>query len=291
MRNVFLFIRRYHTFLLFLLLQIICWWFLASFNRFHQARFLTVAQDITGSINSRYDRVEDFFQLRAENQRVHRLNDSLMNLMIDNDLLIDTIQSVRQETSTDSIKRMRRYVYRPATVIYNTVNEEKNYFQIDRGAAHGIRENMAVLNSDGSAVGVIVLVSEHFSQAMSLLHVQQRVNAALMKTGDFGTLEWDGAHPDRLLLKGIPKSVFLKIGDTVLTSSYSFNFPPGKWLGTVSALSTDKRTNFHIIEVKPSANFRNLQQVFVVENLQMDEQVNLNKEARKRIEDPKNRPR
>ena len=110
MRNVFLFIRRYHTFLLFLLLQIICWWFLASFNRFHQARFLTVAQDITGSINSRYDRVEDFFQLRAENQRVHRLNDSLMNLMIDNDLLIDTIQSVRQETSTDSIKRMRRYV-------------------------------------------------------------------------------------------------------------------------------------------------------------------------------------
>jgi cell shape-determining protein MreC len=60
-------------------------------------------------------------------------------------------------------------------------------------------------------------------------------------------------------------------------------------LGTVSALSTDKRTNFHVIEVKPAANFRNLQQVFVVENLQMDEQVNLNREARKRIEDPKNR--
>jgi hypothetical protein len=44
-----------------------------------------------------------------------------------------------------------------------------------------------------------------------------------------------------------------------------------------------------VIEVKPAANFRNLQQVFVVENLQMDEQVNLNREARKRIEDPKNR--
>ena len=289
MRNVLLFIRRYHTFLLFLLLQILSWWFLARFNRFHEGRLLTVAQEITGSINSRYDRVEDFFQLRAENERIHKLNDSLLQLLPSNTLLVDTTASEKQEVVSDSTRRLRRYVYRPATVIYNTVNEEKNYFQIDRGAAQGIRENMAVLNSDGSAVGVIVLVSQNFAQAMSLLHVQQRVNAELKKTGDFGTLEWDGAHPDRLILKGIPKSLFLKIGDTVVTSTYSFNFPPGKLLGTVSSLSTDKRTNFHVIDVKPAANFRNLQQVFVVENLQMDEQVNLNKEARKRIEDPKNR--
>jgi len=289
MRNFLLFIRRYHTFLLFLLLQLICWWSLASFNRFHQSRFLGIAQEFTGSINSRYDRVEDFFQLRAENHRVHRLNDSLMNLLAENDLQVDTQQVVREEMAADTVQRIRRYVYRAATVIYNTVNEEKNYFQIDRGYNQGIRENMAVLNSDGSAVGVIVLVSPNFSQAMSLLHVQQRVNASLKKSGDFGTLEWDGANPDRLFLKGIPKSVSLKVGDTVLTSAYSFNFPPGKLLGKVSALTTDKRTNFHVIDVQPTANFRNLQQVFVVENLQMDEQVNLNKDARKRIEDPKNR--
>jgi rod shape-determining protein MreC len=289
MRNVLLFIRRYHTFFLFLLLQIICWWFLASFNRFHKARFLTVAQEVTGFVNSKYDRVEDFFQLRAENHRVHQLNDSLMNLLAENDLLVDTQQVVRTETVTDSVVRTRRYVYRAATVIYNTVNEEKNYFQIDRGSDQGVRENMAVLNADGSAVGVIVLVSPNFAQAMSLLHVQQRVNASLKKTGDFGTLEWDGVHPDRLLLKGIPKNIPLKVGDTVLTSAYSFNFPPGKMLGRVRSISSDKRTNFHVIEVQPTANFRNLQQVFVVENLQMDEQVKLNMDARKRTEDPKNR--
>ncbi len=289
MRNVLLFIRRFHTFFLFLLLQGLSWWFLASFNRFHQARFLEVSQELTGSVNQRYDRVEDFFQLRAENNRVHALNDSLLNLLSENNLQVDTQQVVRQETTTDSVKRIRRYVYRAATVIYNSINEDKNYFQINRGANDGIRENMAVLNSDGAAVGVIVLVSPTFSQAMSLLHVQQRVNASLKKTGDFGTLEWDGIHPDRLLLKGIPKSLFLKIGDTVVTSAYSFNFPPGKVLGQVSALSTDKSTNFHIIDVRPAANFRNLQQVFVVENLQLDEQLNLNREARKRIEDPKSR--
>ncbi|MFM7671337.1 MAG: rod shape-determining protein MreC [Bacteroidota bacterium] len=289
MRNFLFFIRRYHTFLLFLLLQVVCWWMLASFDRYHEGRFLSMSQELTGFVNSRYDRMEDFFQLRAENNRVHRLNDSLLNLLGENDLRVDTQQVVREEVTTDTAQRIRRYVYRAATVIYNTVNEEKNYFQIDRGANQGIKENMAVLNSDGSAVGVIVLVSPNFSQAMSLLHVQQRVNASLKKSGDFGTLEWDGANPDRLFLKGIPQSVSLKVGDTVLTSAYSFNFPPGKLLGRVSALTTDKRTNFHLIDVRPTANFRNLQQVFVVENLQMTEQVNLNKAARKRIEDPKNR--
>jgi rod shape-determining protein MreC len=289
MRNVILFIRRYHNFLFFLLLQVVCWSMLASFNRFHEGRFLEMTQTITGAINERYDRVEDFFQLRAENRRVHQLNDSLMNLLSSNFSQVDTQQVLREEVYTDSVRRVRRYMYRPATVIYNTVNEDKNYFQIDRGSAQGIRENMAVLNADGSAVGVIVMVSENFAQGMSLLHVQQRVNASLQRSGDFGTIEWDGVHPDKLLLKGIPKSVFLKIGDTVLTSTYSFNFPPDKMLGRVNKVLTDKRTNFHIIEVQPTANFRNLQQVFVVENLQMDEQTGLNRESRKRIEDPKKR--
>jgi hypothetical protein len=39
--------------------------------------------------------------------------------------------------------------------------------------------------------------------------------------------------------------------------------------------------------VKPAARFNNLQQVFVVENLQFAEQENLDRETRKRIEDPK----
>ena len=75
--------------------------------------------------------------------------------------------------------------------MFNSVNEESNYLQLNRGETQGIRDNMAVINSDGSAVGVVVAVSKNFSQVMSLLHVKSRVTAALKKTGDYGTLEWD----------------------------------------------------------------------------------------------------
>ena len=105
---------------------------------------------------------------------------------------------------------------RPATVVYNTVNSQKNYIQINRGSNQGIKDNMAVISSDGSVVGVVVNVSPNFSQVMSLLHVQNHVSASLKKQREFGTVEWDGKDPRYLILKKIPKTVELVKGDTVL---------------------------------------------------------------------------
>jgi rod shape-determining protein MreC len=47
----------------------------------------------------------------------------------------------------------------------------------------------------------------------------------------------------------------------------------------------DKSTNFYVLRVKTAANFQNLQQVFVIENLQRDEQEQLDKDTRKKIDE------
>lgn len=292
MRNVILFIRRYWTFFTFLFLQVMSWWFLYSYNKFHQAQFLQTANEVTGRINSRYKKVENFFALGEENRRVHQINDSLMNLLAMQFQQTDTSrQLVRDTVADDTLNKYRRYHFRPAAVVYNSTNSEKNYIQLDRGSLAGITENMSVLNSDGSAVGVVVNVSPKFSQVMSLLHVQQKVNVALKKSGDFGTLEWDGEDPGLLILKGLPKSVPVRVGDSVVTSRYSFNFPPGYAVGTVAQIISDKGTNFFLLKIKPAARFYNLQHVFVVENLQYSEQSALDEQSRKRIEETKRQPR
>ena len=203
-------------------------------------------------------------------------------------MTIDTgSKLVVDSTRYDTLAGYRRYLWREAKVINNSVNEQKNYIQINRGANHGIKDNMAVINSDWSAVGVVVNVSDNFSQVMSLLHVQSKVNASLKKTGDFGTIEWDGKDPRYLTLKGIPKSIPVQKGDTVLTSIYSSIFPPGMRLGTVDGILDDKSTNFYVLTIKTAANFYNLQQVFVVENLQREEQVKLSDETSKKIDQVK----
>jgi rod shape-determining protein MreC len=243
---------------------------------------------MTGRINSQYNKVEDYFSLKEENRRVHHLNDSLLNLLSNNFMKRDTsMQMVQDSVPIDTSGTYRRYFLRTATVIYSTVNFPKNYIQLNRGANQGIKDNMAVINSDGSAVGVVVNVSPNFCQVMSLLHVQSIISASLKKSGDFGTLEWDGKDPRFLLLKKIPKTVELKLGDTVLTSRYSFNIPPGYRIGTISDIKIDNTTGMYVLKIKTAANFYNLQQVLVIENIDREEQVRLFEDTRRKNEETK----
>ncbi|MFZ9386979.1 MAG: rod shape-determining protein MreC [Chitinophagaceae bacterium] len=292
MKNIFLFIGRYKTFFSFLILQGVALWFLFSYNRFHRAKFLGVANEATGRINAQYNRIEDFFSLKEENRRVHRLNDSLMNLVQGNFSLHDTSgQIIRDSIPADTLGHYRRYIFRPATVVYNRVSSQKNFIQVNRGAAQGIRDNMAVISSDGAVVGVVVNVSSNFAQVMSLLHVQNSVSASLKRSGDFGTAEWDGRDPRYLVLKKIPKTVEVKKGDTVLTSPVSFNYPPGYMVGTVYDIDLDNTTGMYELRVKTAANFYNLQQVHILENLDYTEQLNLDRETKKKIESILKSPR
>ncbi len=285
MRNIFFFIRRYRTFFTFLIFQVAALWFLFSYNRFHRAKFLGVANEMTGRINSIYNEGENYFTLREENRTVHKMNDSLLNLLPRNFMHRDSSTQIIQDTVLyDTLGSYRRYFSRPATVVYNTVNAQKNYIQINRGSAQGIKDNMAVVSSDGSAVGVVVNVSSNFSQAMSLLHVQNSVSASLKKTGEAGTVEWDGKDPRFLTLKRIPKTVEVKKGDTVLTSTVSYNFPPGYMVGIISDIKLDNTTGMYLLKVKTAANFYNLQQVHVIENLERAEQMKLNEDTKKKIE-------
>ena len=284
MRNVFLFIHRYFTFLAFVAVQAVALWFLFTYNKFHRAKGLGWANEITGRINSKYKNVDDFFHLKAENQRLHRMNDSLLNLLPANFLQLDTSARIVQDSIPfDTLGNYRRYIWRDAKVVYNTVNTQKNYIQINRGSNQGIRDNMAVINSDGSAVGVVVNVSPNFSQVMSLLHVQSKRSVTMKRTGSLGTIEWDGKNPLFLTLQNIPKSDSVAKGDTVMTSVNS-SFPPGFVVGTIDEVILDKSTNFYVLRLRTAANFFNLQQVHVIENAQYEEQAKLQEDTKKKID-------
>jgi len=288
LRNIFLFIRRYFTFLAFLALQFVALSFLFKYNRFHRAVGLGMANELTGWVNSRYANVDQYFHLKQESDRIHHLNDSLMNLARNNFLNIDTSATVVQDSIPyDTLGNRRRYLWRDAQVVSNSFNLEKNYIQINRGYKQGIRDNMGVLNSDRSLVGIVVNTSDNFSQVMSLLHVRNNVNAIMKKTGSAGTIYWDAKNPLYLLMSGVPKSDSITKGDTVLTGTFSYSFPPLYMIGTVESIEKETSSGFYLLHVKTAANFQNLQHVFVVENLQRDEQEKLDKETRKKIDELK----
>jgi len=288
MRNIFLFIGRYFTFFAFLGFQVLALSFLFRYNKYHHAVGLGVANELTGWMNSKYANVDQYFHLKQESDRIHHVNDSLINLLKTNFLNPDSAtQFVQDSIPYDTLGNRRRYVWRDAEVVSNSVTSERNYLQINRGSKQGVRDNMAVLNSDLSLVGIVVNTSDNFSQVMSLLHVKNNVNAIMKRSGNAGTISWDGKNPLYLTMAGIPKSDSIVRGDTVLTGTYSLSFPPLRMIGRVASITKDNASGFYILQIKTAANFQNLQHVFVVENLQADEQEKLDKETRKKIDEVK----
>lgn len=287
MRNIFLFIRRYRTLFTFLIFQGVALWFLFNYNRFHRAKFLGFANEVTGKFNTQYNNVEDFFTLKAENKRLNKVNDSLFNLLPLNFSKIDTSTLlVKDSIPFDTTGQVRQYLWRDAVVVYNTVNLEKNYIQLNRGSMQGIKKDMAVIGSGGTAVGIIINTSNNFSVVMPLLHVQSRRSIIIKKTGTLGMVEWDGKNPEFLTVRNMPKSDSIVKGDTVITSNVS-EFPPGFMVGTVTEVIADKSTNFLSLKVKTAANFYSLQQVHIVEKLFAAEQFALLTETKQNIDNPK----
>jgi rod shape-determining protein MreC len=115
----------------------------------------------------------------------------------------------------------------------------------------------------------------NISRIMSLLHRKSKVSAMLKKDGVAGSLEWDGADPSYLLLTDIPKSSVIKPGDTVLTSTYSANFPSRLPIGTVSKISSDAESNFYTLRIKTAVNFFSIQYVYLIDNAFYQEQFDL----------------
>jgi len=85
-------------------------------------------------------------------------------------------------------------------------------------------------------------------------------------------------------LKDLPKSVKVAKGDTVVTSPTSSLFPANLMVGTVYEIIDDKASNFYSFKIRPATNFFNLEYVYVIQNLQYDEQKRLEDSTRKKFQ-------
>lgn len=283
MRNIFLFIRRYFNFLFFVVMQIVALYILFHFNEFHEAAFMGVASEVTGRVSEKYNNVEYYFHLKKANENLVKENDSLRSQLRQNFYKPDTSKQVIVDTIPfDTLGHKRIYAYRPAKVVSRFVNLPNNFFMLNRGENQGVRKDMGVISPTG-VFGTIIHTSGNFSTVMSLLHRQSRLSAKLKKTGETGTVLWDGENTQFITMINVPKSVPVVKGDSIVTSQYaSYRFPQGILIGTVNEVVDNKGSNFYTLRLRPATNFNNVEFATVIENLQADEQLKLEEETLKK---------
>ena len=275
MRNIFLFIARFSNLFFFLLLQAAALTMLFRYNKFHEAAYMNVANEATGKVFLRYNSVETYFSLKKENEKLREQNAQLLNLLKNDFSAPDSsLQLITDTIRIDSIEQYRKFLFLPAKVIGNTVDEQNNYLTLHRGYNQGVNVNMAVVGPEG-IIGKVINVSPNMSVVMSLLHRKNSVVALLKKGSGFGEVIWDGKDPRFVTLTKIPRTIKISKGDTVVTSPYSDIFPAGQTVGYVEEVAEEKSTSVYSLKVRTATNFYSIQHAYIVKNLQKSEMDSL----------------
>lgn len=171
----------------------------------------------------------------------------------------------------DSIGGGQIYTFVDGDIIFNSIDRKDNYFTINRGYLQGVAPKMGVIAPNGIA-GIVVNTTNNYALVQSILSTNKiKINAALKKSGYFGTLTWRGDDVRLMHLSDIPKYVPLKVGDTVVTDGKSSIFPRGVIIGRIAGYQVDTKTGFWDISVELSETMGNLSKIYVVKNLKKAE--------------------
>lgn len=238
---------------------------------------MSSANAVVGLVSQKRENIAYYFQLKTMNDSLLNENARLQALFAEKNQSYDVVKDstvTRALPGKDSTQKVKyaEYIYRTAKVIKNSIAATNNYITIDRGSNQGIKKNMSVISGSG-VVGRVVYVSGNYASALSILNIKQKVSAKL-SDGTIGSIMWKDDNPDLLLMEDIPQQINVKIGDSILTTSYSF-FPQDILIGRVVKKKLVKKNNLQLLYIKPATNFRNLQYVYVIENTKMDERLQL----------------
>jgi rod shape-determining protein MreC len=266
MRNLFYFITRFNALLLFIILEIVCIYWVATQNSRQREIFIKTSQSLSGWIVSQQATFQGFFTapyenelLMEQNARLKTVVDSLQNIIL--------VQAMQEDTSMIASSR---FTYLPANVISSTTHLLNNHLTLNRGTKAGAIAHSGVISETGP-VGIIIHASEHYSLVMSLLHRSIRLSAELKGTSFHGSLVWRGNDYTSMTLEAIPKHAPVKVGDPIVTSGFSGMFPPGLLIGHVDEIILDPGSNFFTLQIALATDLNNLRNVYILGNKFRDE--------------------
>lgn len=271
MRNFLAFIRQFRVILFFALLQGIAltWYF--TYLSYPRSQYLTTASTFTGKFHEWQHEVTQFIHLQENNDGLQRQVVRLQSKQINNLIRLD-----HGLVKVDDTLHQVQYEYTPAEVVNSTHTRRNNYFTINVGRREGIEKNMGVITPNG-VLGTVHSVGEHFSVVKSCL--TENINIALMieKSGEHGFLKWNGKDARRGTLTGISNDRKVEKWSKVVTRGSAGIFPPGLTVGKVEKTAPIEGKPLWDVTVLFSENYRTVQRVFVVKNLLLEEQRELEK--------------
>ena len=194
--------------------------------------------------------------LHDENERLKHENDQLrMQITTDREGVVEA-QRVRELAGLQDPGIGK-------TIVANVIGRDAGRSQtvtIDKGRAHGVKTDSAVITASG-IVGRVILSSNFFSIVQLITDSQSAVGVMVESTRRQGIVKGTGGLD--LALDYIDDDNDLKEGDKFLTSGLDRIYPKGLLLGVITTVGP-RRGLIKTVEVRPSADLGRLEEVLCV---------------------------
>ena len=215
---------------------------------------------IVGLQNGAGNLWHNYFYLRGVRQENRDLKKKIQDLEIERVRLSQDAAQAHRLQALLGFKE--QYISRTvaAQVIGSSGSQQSRSVYIDKGAADGIKQDMAVITADG-IVGKVLRAFDSTSQVLLIDDQTSGVGAILEKSRLQGVLR--GTASGEVMLEKVMSDETVQAGEPVLTSGGDQIFPKGLSVGTVTKVSTGADL-FLNIRVKPSADLNRLEEVLVI---------------------------
>ena len=280
MQQLIAFFKRFRVFLVFIILQVFAISTYVQYLSFPQSQYLTSASYFGGkSFALRYG-IMKHFELENTNKKLQLENVALRKKTINN-----LYQINRHLFKVSDTTYAQQYDFISCLITNSNTGKLNNYFTIDGGELQGIKRGMGVFSQKG-VVGVIHNTSEHYSVVKSVLTQNINIDVLILPINLYGFLKWDGKDPRRCSITGITNDVKIKKGSKVVTKGGSGVFPKGLLVGYVEKLKPVEGKPLWDVVVRFSEDYRRLDRVYVIKNLFIEEQHDLEKKIPNNAKEP-----
>ena len=278
MNSIFQFLYKHLHWLVFVVLEIVCFVLLFSFNGFQGSIYLSTANAVSARLMVGKSRVASYFALDQTNEALAVQNAMLQQRVTELEQMLGQfrLDSLSEAEAIDKVRRMG-FRITPVRIVDNSINKTDNFITIDKGSADGLVPDMGVIDCAGT-LGVVYKCSQHYSLVMPLLNSKSSLSCKVLGGDSFGFLKWEGGDARYAMLYDLPRYAEVQIGDTIVTSGHSVSFPEGIMVGRVAEMFPSSDGLYVTLKVLLSAGFDQLGHAFVVSKMDADELVALKEE-------------
>lgn len=280
MRNLLDFLRKYHHWFIFILLEVTSGVLLFQYNSYQSSVWLSSANAVVGKVYEWESSMLSYLTMKRANEELTQRNFYLERQLTQLRRLYAEVTSDTTALEREGMAFLSQYQVIPAKVVDNSVSKDNNLMTIDKGRKDGVEKDMGVACGNG-IVGVVYLVSDHYSVVIPVLNAtSSRISCAIRGRGYFGYLHWYGGDPAVAYVEDVPRHAKFSLGEWVETSGFSSIFPAGVLVGKIEQAYNSSDGLSYKLKVRLSTDFSCIRDVCVINDKSIAERALLMQAAR-----------